>query len=69
MLGGALAVGICYLVLGWAKEIVAYFVEDVERVWYYSINLFGGEVMRLIKNRDDSMQLVLLSLISTSWTS
>ena len=32
MLGGAVAVAACYLVLGWAKEVVGYFFEDEERV-------------------------------------
>lgn len=36
MLGGTLAVGFCYLVLGWTKEIVGYFVQDAELVWYCS---------------------------------
>lgn len=28
MLGGSLAVVICYLILGWTQEIVAFFVQD-----------------------------------------
>lgn len=32
MVGGTCAVAVCLVVLGWAKELVAYFVEDVERV-------------------------------------
>ena len=33
MIGGTAAVATCYIILGWAKEIVAYFVEDSELVW------------------------------------
>jgi solute carrier family 45 protein 1/2/4 len=32
MLGGSIAIAICYLILGWAKEIAAWFVEDAESV-------------------------------------
>ena len=34
MLAGTAAVVVCYLVLGWAKEIAAWWIEDVEGVWY-----------------------------------
>lgn len=34
MVGGSLAVAACYFILGWAKEIAGYFVEDTEAVWY-----------------------------------
>lgn len=32
MLGGAAAVGICYLLLGWAKEIAGWFADDAKTV-------------------------------------
>lgn len=32
MVGGTCAVAVCLLTLGWSKELVAYFVEDLERV-------------------------------------
>jgi solute carrier family 45 protein 1/2/4 len=32
MLAGTLAVVVCYLVLGWTKEIVGLFVQDAEMV-------------------------------------
>ena len=32
MMAGTLAVVVCYLVLGWTKEIVGFFVQDAEKV-------------------------------------
>lgn len=37
MVAGTLLVAVCLLVLGWSKELVAYFVEDLERVRYVDI--------------------------------
>ena len=33
MIMGTVAVVVCYLILGWAKEIAGYFVEDSTLVW------------------------------------
>jgi solute carrier family 45, member 1/2/4 len=48
MLGGSAAVAVCYLILGWAKEIAAYFVQDEElvrretpQVWCYTLMLWA----------------------------
>jgi solute carrier family 45 protein 1/2/4 len=32
MIGGALAVAACFLLLGWTSEIVGIFIQDAERV-------------------------------------
>jgi hypothetical protein len=48
MLGGSAAVAVCYLILGWAKEIAAYFVQDEElvqcdtpQVWCHTLMLWA----------------------------
>ena len=35
MIGGSLIVGICLLALGWASEIVGFWVKDPNTVWFH----------------------------------
>lgn len=37
MMAGTAAVVICYLILGWTKEIVGFFVTDPELVRFQSV--------------------------------
>ena len=60
MLGGTVAVAMCYLVLGWTKEIVAYFFEDAELVWYCSTP-FSTAIEMLMHCSDGNMQYCLQS--------
>ena len=43
MVYGTAAVFICYLILGWAKEIAMYFSEDPATVWQPKNRMRGLE--------------------------
>ena len=42
MMAGMLAVVVCYLVLGWTKEIVGFFVQDAEMVRLLGDGSYGN---------------------------
>lgn len=44
MLAGSAAVVVCYLVLGWAKEIAGWFVADTEAQRRYAVFLAIGDI-------------------------
>lgn len=44
MVGGTIAVAICLLIMGWAKEIVAYFVAEESRRNSLTIKLAVADI-------------------------
>lgn len=52
MLGGALIVAICLLLLGWTSEVVGLFVHDAEKV-RFSTRMEKSRLTRWLETRCD----------------
>ena len=67
MIGGALIVAVCLLVLGWTGEIVRMFVREPETVsdWTHSLS----EAPAYEGYRRSHARSLWLSSVSTLWTS
>lgn len=75
MMAGTVAVFVCYLVLGWTQEIVAFFVGEAELVCRRRIDVYGdvGGYWTVL-NADEgcsnaSVPFCSLWAISTCWIS
>lgn len=59
MVGGTVAVAICLLILGWAKEIVAHFVEGQKRrnevtIWVAVVDIY---ILDFVINIGESLRV------------
>lgn len=75
MIGGALIVAVCLLVLGWTGEIVRLFVRDVETVGARNYRVLGYSAYDGLQARSCTIALAVLSIyfvdfaINAGWCS
>lgn len=67
MIGGALVVGACLLVLGWTAEIVGIFISEPATVGFPKLQGTWEEVLSKMQKKSATIALAVLSIYAVDF--